>query len=311
MTAPTLPHAAGAPAAPTAFLRGVERRGAVFAELLCGDPVRGDAALAVAMHAFHEAAAQAPFADWPQRFWSLLLAAPPLRDTTPERSWPAPLSALARLGTGARAALLLRLVAGLGEADAAAVLAVAPATYRLALQRALPHHPEGSADAAGWHTLAEALQSSLRQLPVERLRHLANMRETAMADRGPQRDADTRPRGLRPALWTALAACVIAFAGTFFVPTMLRGDDMPQIRAVQLPAAATPASTFDADTALLTHRDFDQLANAPEQALVRDLDFYAWYAAQAATQPVGAPLLLPDAGAPQAVPTTEGGHAPR
>ena len=41
-----------APAALAAFLRGCERRGAVFAELQCGDAERGDIALAAALRAF-------------------------------------------------------------------------------------------------------------------------------------------------------------------------------------------------------------------------------------------------------------------
>lgn len=325
MTAATVPLAAGAPDALTAFLRGVERRGAVFAELLCGDAVRGDAALATAMRAFRNAAARGPVADWPQRFWSLLLAVPQLREAAPERRWPATLSALARLGTGPRAALLLRLAAGLDEADAAAVLGIACPTYRLALQRALPQLPDGGPDTAGWRALAEATQRTLRQLPAERLVRLAQARDAALQGGKPessaaprrsraQRDASGRPRWLRPVLWMALAACAIAFTGTFFfLPAALRGDDMPHIHATALPAAELPVATFDADTALLTHRDFDQLVDVRDDALVRDLDFYAWYASRAAAQPGadGAPLLLPDAGAPLSNPASEGSHAPR
>ncbi len=314
MTVPTLPPAGAAPAALTAFLRGVERRGAVFAEVLCGDPTRGDAALAVAMRAFGNAAAQAPVADWPRQFWSLLLAVPPLRAAAPVPHWPPPLSVLAPLGIASRAALLLRLVAGLRAAEAAAVLGIAVPTYRLAVQRALPHRPDGSPDATGWQTLAEALQRALRQLPGERL---ARVREAVA--RSPQRAASSSPRRevgplrswVRPAAMTALAICAIAFVATFFGSAGLRIDDLPQIQAVPLPVAEAPAATFDAEMALLTHRDFEQLADAREDALVRDLDFYAWYAAQVATQPGGAPLLLPDAGAPLSPdPAIGGRHAP-
>lgn len=51
------------PAALAAFLRGCERRGAVFAELQCGDPDRGDVALAAALRAFRGNAAALPMAD--------------------------------------------------------------------------------------------------------------------------------------------------------------------------------------------------------------------------------------------------------
>src|SRR3546814_8370911 len=53
-------------------------------------------------------------------------------------------------------ALLLRLVAGLPEAEAAAVLGVARPTYRLAVQRALPHGEDGQPDTQGWRMLGEA-----------------------------------------------------------------------------------------------------------------------------------------------------------
>src|SRR3546814_7005135 len=63
----TLHDAASAPAALTAFLRGVERRGAVFAQLQVGDAATGDRALVAAMRAFRLPAAKIPFADWPRQ----------------------------------------------------------------------------------------------------------------------------------------------------------------------------------------------------------------------------------------------------
>ena len=102
----TLSESAAAPAAIAAFLRGVERRGAVFAELQCGDAGCGDAALAAAMRAFREGAVANPIGDWPRRFWALLLAAPALRRPAPEATWPSALAALSQLGNGPRAALL-------------------------------------------------------------------------------------------------------------------------------------------------------------------------------------------------------------
>ncbi|MCH2093428.1 MAG: hypothetical protein MK141_17890, partial [Pseudoxanthomonas sp.] len=101
------------PAALAAFLRGCERRGAVFAELQCGDPDRGDVALAAALRAFRGNAAALPMADWPVRFWSLLSSAPPLRTAAPDARWPGALSALAAAAPLDRAALLLRLAGGL------------------------------------------------------------------------------------------------------------------------------------------------------------------------------------------------------
>src|SRR4249919_145721 len=227
MSPATLSESAAAPAALAAFLRGVERRGAVFAELQCGDAGCGDAALAAAMRAFREGAAANPINDWPCRFWTLLLVAPVLRRPAPEAAWPDALSGLARLGTGPRAALLLRLVAGLHETQAAAALGVAPPTYRLALQRALPRHANGSPDEGAWHALAEATQLAIRQLPPTRLARLAEVREAALQHRRPPASmgrrrpaaAGSRPRWLLPALWAGVAACAMAFVASFVLPT--------------------------------------------------------------------------------------------
>ena len=195
MTPRTLTDAAAAPAALTAFLRGVERRAAVFAQLHCGDADAGDNALAGAMRAFRNAAERTPVADWPRRFWGLLLATRQLREPSPGSHWPPEFARLAALGPGPRAVLLLRLAAGLTEADAALVLGIAQPSYRLALQRALPHHSDGSADAERWRQLGAAVQEATRQLPVQRLAHLAKLREAAIQGRKLERS--THPHGRR------------------------------------------------------------------------------------------------------------------
>jgi hypothetical protein len=293
MSPATLSESAAAPAALAAFLRGVERRGAVFAELQCGDADCGDAALAAAMRAFREGAAASPIGNWPCRFWGLLLAAPVLRRPVPGARWPDALSALARLGTGPRAALLLRLVAGLQATEAATALGVAPPTYRLALQRALPRHATGTPDEDAWHALAEATQLAIRQLPPTRLARLAQLREAALQDRRPPASvgrrrpavAGPRPRWLLPALWAGVAACAVAFAASFVLPTTgLRHDDgESRIQREPLPRAEPPASRFDAQAAVLTDRDFEMLLAEGDADAARDVGFQSWYVAQLAT----------------------------
>jgi hypothetical protein len=292
MTARTLQDAAAAPAALTAFLRGVERRGTVFAELQAGAAGPGDEALAATLRAFRSVAAKAPFAEWPRRFWALLLASPLLRHPTRGAAWAPQFAVLASLGSGPRAALLLRLVAGLSEADAAAVLGIARPTYRLALQRALPHRDDGTPDAAAWHALGDAAQAAIRHLPAERLAHLARLREAAIHGRKPDPVALAgmaawRPRWWRPALWSVSVLTVFAVAATFLPAAWQAGGEgaaESRIRVEALPPAEAPASTFAADALLPTHRDLDLLldpGNATDAAQ-RDPAFYAWYAAQVA-----------------------------
>jgi len=286
MTASTLPLAAEALATLTGFLRGIERRAAVFAELACGSPQQGDAAVEASLHAFCRAAARGPLADWDIRFWSLLLSTPQLRRGARDGHWPGPWTKLAGLGPGVRSALLLRLVAGLDDAHAGDVLGVAPATFALALQRALGER-RAPAESARWQALVLASRQQLRQLPGERLVRLARAREDALLGRTPK--TRRRPAAWRmPLLWAGVGACVLAFVASFVLPGS-GPDPIPEVGISALPPAEAPLERFDADTALLTHRDFDQLTASPAQAaLARELDFYAWYAAQ---DPAGTPAL--------------------
>lgn len=291
-----------APAALAAFLRGVERRGAVLAELQCGDAAAGDRALASTMVGFRAAAAGSPMADWPRAFWARLLAQPQMRHRTPVAL---PLDAtdnLAGLGSGPRVALLLRLAAGLTEAEAAAVLGVAQPTYRLALRRALPSHADGSADPEAWQRLREQVHRRIKTLPQERLLRLARAREAALlghvvAMRPEQVPAPARerPRRLLAVLWLLLALCAAAFAATFWwwepAPDSWFGDDGdPQVRVRALPPEAAPASRYGTTAGLIAHRDFALLTDPLAEANTRDLDFYSWLAAQQPTAGVGEPL---------------------
>jgi hypothetical protein len=277
------PHAV--PAALAAFLRGVERRGAVLAQLQGGDALAGDAALAAAMRAFRAGAPAQPMAEWPQRFWTLLLATPQMRQPSLPAHWPDELAWLGGLQPSGRAALLLRLAAGLPEAEAAAVLGVAPASYRLALRRALPHREDGRADPGAWARLRESVHRRIKTLPAERLAHLARLREAALggaalAERAPPRGW---PRWLRPLLWILLAGCALALAATWLWPWwQQRGADAQGIVHDRLRAQA-PAARYDAKTGLLSHRDFELLADPEGEAQARELAFFSWLAAQAPT----------------------------
>lgn len=295
MTAPSFQARVDAPAALSAFLRGVERRGAVLAELQCGDPAAGDMAMAAAMAGFPAAASGVQMAEWPRMFWGLLLAQPQLRHRTPVAMALDATDNLADLGSGPRVALLLRLAAGLSEADAAAVLGVAVPTYRLALRRALPSHADGRADPDAWQRLREQVYRRIKTLPQDRLLRLARAREDAwggqsIAPSSMASPSDAHPRRrLLAVLWILLALCAAAMAATFWRPgagTWSRGNGDMRVRRQALPPAEAPASRYGRDAGLIAHRDFALLAE-PMADQTRDLDFYSWLASQQAMDAAG------------------------
>jgi hypothetical protein len=311
--------------APAAFLRGIERRAVLFAGLQCGDPVAGDAAVAAASLAFGRGAAAVPMAEWPIRFWSLLLAAPAMRRTEPSGTWPEPWAPLAVLGNGPRAALLLRLVAVLDMDPAAEALGVSPETYRAALQRAIPYRDDGSADRDAWQAWVAAVRADLAALSDARLDALRRgpVRTDAagtlppvaltppaspslapaptppdVALRGDEAQTATPRRAGRR--WLAVAATLAVLAGALAAAWFLRPQWFDRLRTAErnvvrirdLPPADAPAARFDADFASWTERDFVLLADIDGLQRADDLPFLAWHAAQRAVQ------AAPDAALP-------------
>ena len=293
------------PAALAAFLRGCERRGAVFAALQCGDTERGDVALAAALRAFRAHAAELPMAAWPARFWSLLVAAPPLRAESPVAQRVPAMQALADIAAPDRAALLLRLAGGLQEEEAAGVLGLSADDYRAALARACPRDGAGRPDADAWRRLAEAVQTHLRDLPPGRLARLARLREEALAGtRMPPAVAATptrpaaaaRPPRRWPWVMLVLVLMVAALAATWWpgapwatllqpAPAPVSGAVTltdPDIRQEALPPAEPPAARFDAEEAARTDRDAPMRADPEAATLVPEADFLAWYIVQRA-----------------------------
>ncbi len=284
-------------AALAAFLRGIERRGYVLAEAQCGDPVRAQAAIDAATRAFRAQALTHPLAGWPALFWQVLLAQPVLRESAKAPGDPL----LARLSPGPRAALLLRLVAGLDAAHGADVLRVSPDAYRHALYRALHDlHSQGVADA-DLRVFRERLQARAKHLPDPAHRSAA-----PVPQRAPELQAQpvrTR-RGLRSALMMLLAIAVLAFAASFFWKPQ-PGRDAGLLRA-QPPAATLPAA---AD--LIASPDFQALDDPDGARLSRDLDVFAWYAAGAdadSPQPASA-SSLPESATPDSSASDAEGNA--
>ncbi len=313
---------ASPPPALSAFLRGVERRGAVLAELQAGDARLGDAALAAAMAQFRGEAESLAMPAWPTRFWSLLLAQPQLRSRTAVALPIDVTDRLGELGSGPRAALLLRVAAGLSEDEGAAVLGVSQPSFRLALQRALPHHEDGRADPEAWQRLREQIHRRIKTLPTDRLVRLSAARDAVMRGPGPasapSSAADAavrpRPRWLIASLWVLLASCVLAFAASFIWPDLLTPwqralglePGVKRVRVEPLPESDEPAARYSPETALVAHRDFDLLADPQAQADARDLEFHSWYAAQqdaGVTEPTP-PIDVPPADAIAPTPAT-------
>lgn len=300
---PRIAHSTATPPAIAAFLRGVGRRAIVFAQLQCGDSDRAAAALTAVLPRFTAEAGTRPMAQWPARFWGLLLASPALRpDTTVEPQWPSAVAVLGRLGAGPRSAVLLWVVAGLDEDAAAAALGVDAPTWRLALQRATLRDAHGEVDVDAWHQLAAASREAQQAVPATRLALWERDCRAALA----HSTRDQRlawPRWLLPVLWTGFAACAVALLATFAWPVARPGagaaandDGRIVVRRAPLPAPAAPLATFDAAFALRHHPDLAQLA-AGDEAMLRDLDFHAWHAAQIAMPPFPAdpaPVVEPD-----------------
>jgi hypothetical protein len=311
----------GAPPALSAFLRGSGRRALLFAALQAGDGAPAHAALAAALARFVAVADGLPMGRWPPAFWKQLLATlpRPRADEAPALAAAAGpgLEALPAPGTGARVAMLLALVAGLDEEDGGAALGVDAATWQLALRRAAPHDAAGRFDEAAWRALAVAVRDAQRALPEARLAWweracdaaLAAAWHPAVADAGVETRTtagDSPSRRRLALLWAGVGACVLALAATFVPWRALfatRGDAGPApAAAVPLEGAGTPAARYDDAFALEHHPDLPRLL-AGDEALLRDLDFGAWYAAQrdAARGGTGdvaaAPSIAPDASA--------------
>ncbi|MBP6749121.1 MAG: hypothetical protein KA144_05740 [Xanthomonadaceae bacterium] len=180
--AQTLDSVTGTTTALTVFLRGLERRAVVFAELQCGEVAHGDQALPAIFAAFVAAARTAPQADWPRLFWVTFLESPALAAEPLAPFWSGDFAPLARLDFAARAVVLARLVAQLDDAQGASVFGVSEENYRQALQRALPQRADGSPDGAAWLALRSEVQYVLEELSPERSAAVARMREAVVAE---------------------------------------------------------------------------------------------------------------------------------
>lgn len=165
MTAVPAPVSSTAAGALSAFLRGVERRALVVAELQCGDAARAEQTLVAVMRAFAAVASDLPMAQWPTRFWTLLGQRQALREPVGGQ-WLPPLAVLGAMPPLPRLALLLRVGGSLDEGIAMRVLDQDEAGYQHLLADACPRDAHGQPDASAWRQLAEQVQARIDRKSV-------------------------------------------------------------------------------------------------------------------------------------------------
>ena len=300
MTVPTLPT----PGAVAAFLRGADRRARLFAQVQAGgqDAAAEQARLAVA-RVFASEAGQWPIAEWPGQFWRLLLSAPALRRHAGAGHPGGPLPGIARLPPDQRAAVLLHLVAGLGEAEAAVALDLDVPTYHGRIRDALPRDLAGQPDVDVWRNWRAQAERELARMPEPAPAPVA---APAPAPRAPAKahapepmagGGDRRHRRRMRWLWLGVLLCVLALVATFVLHP--RGRELidqwrTHVRVDALAAAEPPRARFAAGDIAL-HPDHDLLSSPAELAIARQLPLLAWLATVEA-DPEAVPPAGPEAG---------------
>ena len=245
-----------------AFRRGIDRRAYVLARAQCGDSDLLQSALSAVDSAFNAEYAELPISQWPIRFWTLLLSRKELAQGM--SPWPA----LASISHGPRAALLLRLVAGLDFSHAAQVLNISETTYRFALERGLEQ-----LHAAGFHfeeleRLRDSFFEEVKQLPTE----LIQTRERPAGVITPSLlVAELEPEIKKTGPWPWLVLLMAIVLGGLLWWWTTQSSDV---------VAAKPVSLTEVQAAVI-HPDYDVIANPDIQAQAEDLAFLSWIAAGA------------------------------
>lgn len=282
MTASPSPFAA--PPAVAAFLRGLDRRARLLAQVQAGDEAAARRALGATARVFATDARQWPLAEWPRQYWRLLLSTPAMKQAAAGSA--ATLPGVARLAAPIRAAVLLHLVAALEDDNAAAALGIDVEAYQRRIRDALPRNPLGQPDVDVWRAWRAAAQRALDALPDAAPEDAPPGRAPATARAiDTDGDASTRHRHRLRWLWLGVAVCALALAATFFLHP--RGRELldewraPHVKREALPPADAPKARFDpTDPAL--HPDRALLAAPRELQLARQLPLLAWLAADAA-----------------------------
>ena len=245
-----------------AFRRGIDRRAYVLARAQCGDSDLLQSALSAVDSAFNAEYAELPISQWPIRFWTLLLSRKELAQG--QSPWPA----LASISHGPRAALLLRLVAGLDFSHAAQVLNISETTYRFALERGLEQLHAAGFNFEELERLRDSFFEEVKQLPTE----LIQTRErpaVVITPSLPVAELESEIKKTGPWLWLVLLMAAV-LAGLLWWWSTQSSDVV----------VTKPVSLTDVQTAVI-HPDYDVIANPDIQTQAEDLAFLSWIAAGA------------------------------
>ena len=250
-----------------AFRRGIDRRAYVLARAQCGDSDLLQSALKGVDATFNAEYAELPISQWPIRFWTLLLSRKELAQG--QSPWPA----LASISHGPRAALLLRLVAGLDFSHAAQVLNISETTYRFALERGLEQLHAAGFNFAELERLRDSFFDEVKQLPTE----LIQTRERpavlfAPSIPTPVSEPEPEPEIKKTAVWPWLLLLIALLLGGLAWWWW-------NSQQAQAPESAKLVLT-DVQTAVI-HPDYDVIAHPEVQAQAEDLAFLSWIAAGA------------------------------
>lgn len=250
-----------------AFRRGIDRRAYVLARAQCGDDVLLQSALSGVDAAFTAEYAELPISQWPIRFWTLLLSRKELAQG--QSPWPA----LASISHGPRAALLLRLVAGLDFSHAAQVLNISETTYRFALERGLEQLHAGGFNFEELERLRDSFFDEVKQLPVEVIKPRENP-EAAVADLIPSNlvepDSNSAPKKYITWPWIVLLFAVLIAAALAWW-----WNPEPISSSVSKPIALTEVQNA------VIHPDYNIISSPEIQTQMEDLAFLSWLTAGA------------------------------
>lgn len=315
MTTPSAP--VPSPPAIAAFVRGVDQRARLLATVQAGAITPAERAMAVVARVFASEASQWPIAQWPQQYWRLLLATPHLRQPGASEAG-LPLQGVSRLPPTQRAAVLLQLVAELDDVTAATALGTSVASYQDAIRAGLPLDALGKPDLDVWRAWRATVQRELAKAPPAPATLVRGLRTEPGSARNNRTHDGSEPASKASAddinddnidaddgahrharwLWLAVAVCVLAFAGTFFLHPAGRAVLQrwtANIKVEPLAAADAPKARFDAGDIAL-HPDRALLEAPEEEAHASQLALLSWLAVNSedprAADAVHLPVIL-------------------